>query len=197
MGGISMEQVMELDQETRNHVAKKILFLCLSELFEFRFMQTDPNWANFMYDPSTRQVVLLDFGASREYSKNFVDKYIKVIEGAAENDREKVLDYSRELGFLAGYETKVMEDAHVDAVMILGEAFRSDGPFDFGKQDTTRRIQKLIPVMLAQRICPPPEESYSLHRKMSGAFLLCAKLGAKIECRPYFDDVVLRYYNQA
>jgi len=35
-----------------------------------------------------------------------------------------------------------MEDAHVDAVMILGEAFRSDGPFDFGKQDTTRRIQK-------------------------------------------------------
>jgi len=195
--GISMEQVMELDQETRNHVAKKILFLCLSELFEFRFMQTDPNWANFMYDPSTRQVVLLDFGASREYSKNFVDKYIKVIEGAAENDREKVLDYSRELGFLAGYETKVMEDAHVDAVMILGEAFRSDGPFDFGKQDTTRRIQKLIPVMLAQRICPPPEESYSLHRKMSGAFLLCAKLGAKIECRPYFDDVVLRYYNQA
>lgn len=37
-----------------------------------------------------------------------------------------------------------MEDAHVDAVMILGEAFRSDGPFDFGKQDTTRRIQKWI-----------------------------------------------------
>jgi len=56
----------------------------------------------------TLQVVLLDFGASREYSKNFVDKYIKVIEGAAENDREKVLDYSRELGFLAGYETKVI-----------------------------------------------------------------------------------------
>jgi len=59
--GISMEQVMELDQETRNHVAKKILFLCLSELFEFRFMQTDPNWANFMYDPSTRQVSLPKF----------------------------------------------------------------------------------------------------------------------------------------
>ena len=54
--GISMEQVMEMDQETRNHVARKILFLCLTELFEFRFMQTDPNWANFMYDPTTRQV---------------------------------------------------------------------------------------------------------------------------------------------
>jgi len=194
--GISMEQVMELDQETRNHVARNILFLCLTELFEFRFMQTDPNWGNFMYNPTTRQVVLLDFGASREYSQSFVDKYIKVIEGAADGDRQKVLDYSRELGFLAGYETKAMEDAHVDAVMILGEAFRCDGPFDFGQQDTTRRIHKLIPVMLSQRICPPPEESYSLHRKMSGAFLLCAKLGAKIECRPYFDEIVRRHYNK-
>ncbi len=35
-----------------------------------------------------------------------------------------------------------MEDAHVEAVMILGEAFRRDGPFDFGGQDVTRRIQR-------------------------------------------------------
>lgn len=51
-----MEQCMELDQETRNFVAENILSLCLTELFEFRFMQTDPNWANFMYNPATRQV---------------------------------------------------------------------------------------------------------------------------------------------
>lgn len=51
-----MEQCMELDQDTRNFVAEKILTLCLTELFEFRFMQTDPNWANFMYNPTTRQV---------------------------------------------------------------------------------------------------------------------------------------------
>lgn len=54
--GISMEQCMQMDQETRNHVAETILFLCLKELFEFRYMQTDPNWANFMYNPATRQV---------------------------------------------------------------------------------------------------------------------------------------------
>ena len=37
---------------------------------------------------------------------------------------------------------QAMEVAHVEAVMILGEAFRFDKPFDFGTQDTTRRIQK-------------------------------------------------------
>lgn len=37
-----------------------------------------------------------------------------------------------------------MEEAHVDAVMILGEAFQRDAVFDFGRQDTTRRIQRYI-----------------------------------------------------
>ena len=37
-----------------------------------------------------------------------------------------------------------MEEAHIDAVMILGEAFSGD-EFDFGKQSTTTRIQNIIP----------------------------------------------------
>ena len=86
-----------------------------------------------------------------------------------------------------------MEKAHIDAVMILGEAFAKDGPFDFQTQDTTRRIHNLIPVMLKHRLTPPPEETYSLHRKMSGAFLLCTKLSAKINCKRIFDPIWQNY----
>ena len=39
-----------------------------------------------------------------------------------------------------------MENAHVDAVMILGEPFSSSKPFDFGARTTAKRIQELIPV---------------------------------------------------
>ena len=81
----------------------------------------------------------------------------------------------------------------MDAVMILGEAFATDGPFDFAKQDTTRRIHNLIPVMLNHRLTPPPEETYSLHRKMAGAFLLCTKLSAQINCRRIFVPVWENY----
>ena len=37
-------------------ICYNILVLCLRELFEFHFMQTDPNWANFLYDASSHQV---------------------------------------------------------------------------------------------------------------------------------------------
>lgn len=49
----------------------------------------------------------MDFGACRDYSKEFIDKYIEVINGASEGDRNKVLTLSREMGFLTGYESKV------------------------------------------------------------------------------------------
>jgi aarF domain-containing kinase len=86
-----------------------------------------------------------------------------------------------------------MINAHVDAVMILGEAFAEDAVFDFGKQSTARRIHNLIPVMLKHRLTPPPEETYSLHRKMAGCFLLCAKLDAHVNCKPMFDAIWADY----
>ena len=37
-------------------VAKNILQLTLEELFVYNFMQTDPNWSNFMYDKESDKV---------------------------------------------------------------------------------------------------------------------------------------------
>jgi len=87
-----------------------------------------------------------------------------------------------------------MQQAHVDAVMILGEAFAHDESFDFGQQSTAARIHEIIPVMMKHRLTPPPEETYSLHRKMAGCFLLCAKLRAQINCKPMFDKVWELYH---
>lgn len=191
--GTPVDKLVDASQELRNRVCYSLLKLCLLELYDFNFMQTDPNWSNFFYNGDTDQIMLLDFGACREFEKSFVDKYMRVIKAAADCDEAKVLAYSKDLGFLTGYEAKVMQKAHVDAVMILGEAFSRDGPFDFGMQNTTRRIQNLVPVMLQHRLTPPPEETYSLHRKLSGIFLLCAKLRANINCKKMFDETYARY----
>lgn len=82
-----------------------------------------------------------------------------------------------------------MEEAHVDSVMILGEAFKEGGDlYDFGHQDISPRVQKMISVMLEHRLCPPPEEVYSLHRKLSGVFLLCTKLKSRVDCTSIFEE---------
>lgn len=170
-----------------------VMQLCILELFQLRCMQTDPNWSNFLYDEPSRRLMLIDFGATRFYTKKFMDNYLRIIIAATENDRATVHKKSVEMGFLTGLETKAMANAHVDAVMILGEVFSVEGEFDFGQQQTTKKIADLVPVMIAHRLCPPPEEIYSLHRKLSGVFLLCYKLQAKFACKPMFDKIVKDY----
>uniref|UniRef100_A0A8C5K7D9 Coenzyme Q8B n=1 Tax=Jaculus jaculus TaxID=51337 RepID=A0A8C5K7D9_JACJA len=183
-GGVPLDQCQGLSQDIRNQICFQLLKLCLRELFEFRFMQTDPNWANFLYDATKHQ-----FKATLRFHSEF-----QVVKAATDGDRDRVLQKSRDLKFLTGFETKAFSDAHVEAVMILGEPFAAPGPYDFGLGDTARRIQGLIPVLLRHRLRPPPEETYALHRKLAGAFLACAHLHAQIACRDLFQDTYHHYW---
>ncbi|CAL2037372.1 unnamed protein product [Caenorhabditis brenneri] len=191
--GKPVDACVEEPQVVRDYIAGKFIELCLKEIFVWRFMQTDPNWSNFFLGkhPKTGEprLVLLDFGASRAYGKKFVDIYMNIIKAAYDGDKTKIIEYSREIGFLTGYETTVMEDAHVESVMIMGETLASNHPYDFANQDVTKRIQKLIPVMLEHRLTSPPEEIYSLHRKLSGCYLLAAKLKATVSCGGLFHEI--------
>lgn len=109
-------QMVELPQESRNIIARKLLQLTLAELFDFRFMQvpyqlfpcaacwyqwgqcwgsadcshalvvghqTDPNFGNFLYDARRDTLGLIDFGAAREYSREFVDDYLRLVNSMA------------------------------------------------------------------------------------------------------------------
>jgi aarF domain-containing kinase len=51
----------EQPAEVRDRISVDLIELCLVELFIYRFMQTDPNWSNFLYNPDTGIINLIDF----------------------------------------------------------------------------------------------------------------------------------------
>ena len=181
---------LHLNQEQKDQIGTLILRLCLRELTEFNFMQTDPNWTNFLFNSKQQKLELLDFGAAREYPAEFVDPYVSVLLAAAKGDRACIRELSVELGYLTLQDSKRMVDAHVQSVLTLAEPFSenqsSDAVYDFRHQTITDRVRSFIPTMVRERLSPPPEETYSLHRKLSGAFLLLAKLGSRVRCRDMF-----------
>eukprot|EP00834_Sanchytrium_tribonematis_P006553 NODE_493_length_6829_cov_0.943248.p2 type:complete len:552 gc:universal NODE_493_length_6829_cov_0.943248:724-2379(+) len=187
--GVPLGMVANMSQGVRNKVAQRLLSLCIQELFDFRMMQTDPNFSNFLYNPAKDIIYLIDFGSCRQFPRDFTAPYLEILKGAARQDRETILENSIKLKFLTGKETQTMMNAHVDSVLALGEPFLHE-IYDFSKaQQITKKVRSLIPIMLQERLTPPPEETYSLHRKMSGAFLLCSKLGAQVRCRELLENV--------
>ncbi|KAH8549945.1 ABC1 family-domain-containing protein [Umbelopsis sp. PMI_123] len=194
--GQVLSKALSEPQELRNKLGENLLRLCLREVFSFKFMQTDPNWSNFFYNTQSGQIELLDFGACREFPSEFLSKYGKILLSASRGEREGVWQYSKDLGFVTGYETAVMKEAHIDSVMVLGEPFRSDAPdmYDFSTQTVTARVRDTIPVMLRHRLTPPPDETYGLHKKLSGAFLLCTKLGSTFDTKRVWREEVLEHF---
>ncbi|CAI5445436.1 unnamed protein product [Caenorhabditis angaria] len=183
--GKPVDACIEESQVVRDYISSKFIELCLKEIFVWRFMQTDPNWSNFFLGkhPKTGEprLVLLDFGASRAYGKEFVDTYMKIIRAAYDGDKQKIIEYSRDIGFLTGYETTIMENAHVESVMIMGETLASNHPYDFSHQDVTKKNSKIN------------SKIYSLHRKLSGCYLLAAKLKATVSCGGLFHEIQENY----
>jgi len=204
--GRPIDEAHQLSQAQRNHLGTLLLSLTLREIFELRHMQTDPNWSNFLYDPQTKVLNLIDFGASRTFPESFATEYLKMVVACANRDEQGVIDSSVKLGFLTGDESAQMLSSHVAAGFEVGIPFAevgistSESPHEvFGgvhdfkmTKGIAKSVSKHGKVMIDERLCPPPEEAYSLHRKLSGTFLACMKLNAHVPCRGLLLDTYQR-----
>ena len=68
VAGVPIERVTQESQEIRDQIAQDLIDLTMHELFFYGVMQTDPNFANYLYQPDNQRIALLDFGATHEIS---------------------------------------------------------------------------------------------------------------------------------
>ncbi|MBW0507813.1 hypothetical protein O181_047528 [Austropuccinia psidii MF-1] len=191
MSGVSLKNAQSWSSSLRNKIGYDILELCFREILHFRLMQTDPNWSNFLWNESNQQIELIDFGATREYSQQFVEDYVRLLISGVNDNRTECIEASIKLGYLTGQESEEMLDSQFRTIRALSEPFRTtQQPYDFSQQTITDRVRAEIPTMVRLRLTPPPVETYSLNRKLSGMFLLCSRLGCQIDCKKLLEDLL-------
>ncbi len=168
-------------QARRNAAARTLYELMLRELFEFRFVQTDPNFANFLYLPSTHQIALLDLGSAGEYSASLVESYRKVCRAVLAGDEAALREAVFAIGYAHPGDPESMTRNALDIVRLVCEPLAHRGPYDFAASGLIVRARDLgVTVAFGEGLRSPPPATMFLHRKLIGTFLICARLRARV-----------------
>ena len=168
-------------QATRNAVARTLQDLMFRELFEFRFMQTDPNFANYLYQPATQQIGLLDLGSVGEFPRAFTEHYRRVCRAVIAGDDEGVRSAASTIGYIHPDDGPERVRGVVQIIRLVCEPLAHRGPYDFAGSGMMGRVRDLgLSVAMKQGLRSPPPETIFLHRKLLGTFLICSRLRARV-----------------
>ncbi|MFN4056745.1 MAG: ABC1 kinase family protein [Roseinatronobacter sp.] len=180
-----IDALVDAPQATRDHVAGTLIRLVLRELFDFRRMQTDPNLANYRYDPATGRVVLLDFGAAMAIDPDLSARFRRLLQAALYGDRAEVRAAMQDVGYFSADTAPAHQDVIQSMFDMAMGPCRMTAPFDFGTSDLPERVRDMGLALGAERDLThlPPAETLFLHRKIGGIYLLAAKLRARVALR--------------
>jgi len=190
--GVSIEKLAEEPAERRDEIYARLIRLVARELFDFGVMQTDPNFANFRYRPSTGEIILLDFGACRPVDPAVSNGYRDMLIAGLRGNREEVRDATIRAGFMQPIVFEKHPERVYKMIDIVINEMREDAPFDFGDRGFVPLLRDEGYAIAQDKDtwAFPPIETLFVQRKVSGTALLGARLKAKVNIRRITEDVL-------
>ena len=181
--GHPIESLQDAPQAERDMAVTALIELVLRELFDFGVMQTDPNFANYRWQPETGAIVLLDFGATRIVPDSTSDSYRALIVAGLARDRDAIRETAVRTGFLGAEAVAAHRPAIDRIIAAIDDTLARPGPFDFSDRAFVPLVRAETPALLTDRATwhVPDVETLFVQRKVSGTALLAARLEARID----------------
>ena len=184
-----LDSLLDAPQAVRDRVAEALINLVLRELFVFGAMQTDPNLANYRYDPQTGRIVLLDFGAVQPIAPDLAADFRALARVALDGGDAETRAAMMQIGYF-GPATAPHHQELIQAMFNTAmDPLRQETLFDFGQSELLERLRDMGLAIGNDRELAhvPPAATLFLHRKIGGMYLMAAKLQARIALRPMVE----------
>jgi predicted unusual protein kinase regulating ubiquinone biosynthesis (AarF/ABC1/UbiB family) len=192
--GKAIETLEGASQDARDTALGHLIELVLREIFEFGVMQTDPNFANYRWQPETGRLVLLDFGAARDVPKATAAAYKAMIEAGLKGDRPEMRKTAVAAGFLGAGAAAAHQDAIDRIIAAIDEAMNRSDRFDFGDRAFVPVVREEAKALIADRSTwhVPEVDTLFVQRKVSGTALLAARLQARVDVKGLAAEAIRR-----
>lgn len=178
----------------KDQVAVAILDLYFHEFFEWGLVQTDPNLGNFLIDKKKSEIgiCLLDFGATRRYSAEFIKRYIAILDLASRGNPKAFRELAIDMGFIDPRESEAAFVAFENMLKTAIKPFfkQSSGGtfFDFSDRNHNKESQAAVKALSRELVySPPPYSIVFLHRKLAGVYSILKTLEVKLDISPYWQ----------
>ena len=189
--GVTIDQAVHLEQKTKDRIVNNLVELTFKEIFEFNLIQTDPNFANFLYDDASKKIVLLDFGATSKISKKNIRVFKDILQGLALDRKEMVEKALITLKIFSPNASSSVKNYLLDIIWNLSLPLRKNKEFDFQRSISAEELTLLTSTLINQKdkfLLPDPEVLF-IQRKLGGIFFLGRKFGT----RKSFSKLVTKF----
>lgn len=190
--GQPIETLQIASQNTRDTAMSALFGLVLRELFEFGYMQTDPNFANYRWQPDTGRIVLLDFGAARPVPRDTVEAYRRLMLAGLSGDHDALRAALIRVGFIAPNTLQRHRQAIDDMITVLMGHLGKPGFFDFADRSFVDQIRHHAESIAADRGAwhVPPADTLFVQRKISGTALLAVRMQTRLPLLEMITSIV-------
>ena len=183
--GDSIETLASAPASLRDRMASHIVDLALKEFLHWGVVQSDPNFANFLFDARDNTIGLLDFGALSINHSGRSETFARLLTAVMDGDLEGIVEAACEAGYVKASDPFNCRMAIADLVQTAAEPALHSGSYDFGYSSLSQRLGEKLWYLrnreAFQRI--PPADVIFLHRKLAGIYLLCARINARVDVR--------------
>ena len=178
--------------EVAQRFGYRLVELVMTELFANGFMQTDPNFGNFLFRPRDEAVILLDFGATQEISTELRQRLQRWVGLAVTGKVEDVLAEIRATGLVSDKESPEFDRRLATVITSLRSIWAPETqPFSYRDDAWLRNVRETTMALIMEaKHTPPPNELIFLNRKLSGMFHLLKDLEVVLNMTPWIDQML-------
>ncbi|WOE32111.1 MULTISPECIES: AarF/ABC1/UbiB kinase family protein [unclassified Acinetobacter] len=203
---INSPVLLSLPQHRRNQLGEASLEIAVREIFEWGEMQTDPNFGNYLvrlaeHESGHDQIVLLDFGAIRQFDQKLLGVARHLIEAGYDHSLDQMVYAMTDYDFFNNIPQSIKPDM-AKVFLIATEAFSSllnnpdlpegvmdeENRYDWKKSQLHNRVMQQASKSMASRYFTiPPKEFMFISRKFIGAYTFMTVIDAKTNVRRMLD----------